>query len=107
MTLRALAAGLRTLFRRRDVDREIDDEIAHYIEQATNENIRRGMTPTDAERAARVQMGSVAGTHEQALSVRWEAGVERRVLEIGYAGTAGQKRIMHQRCRSAVSVTIR
>src|SRR5688572_21635836 len=84
MTLRAFTTGLRTLFRRRQVDEELDDEIAHYIEQATQENIRRGLSPVDAERAARVQMGSVSSAHEEALSNRWEAAVENTVSDVAY-----------------------
>ena len=83
MTLRAIQAGLRTLFRRRDVDQELDDEIAHYVEQATRENIRAGMTPTEAERAARVRLGSVSSAHGEALSGRWEAGIESVLSDIG------------------------
>jgi hypothetical protein len=36
--LSAIRDGLRTLFRRRVVDRELDEEITHFIEQAAGEN---------------------------------------------------------------------
>ena len=83
MTLRAIQSGLRTLFRRRVVDQELDDEIAHYVEQATRENIRAGMTAADAERAARIRLGSVSSVHEAALSSRWESGIESLLSDIG------------------------
>ena len=83
MTLRAIQAGLRALFRRRDVDQELDDEIAHYLEQATRENVRAGMSAAEAERAARVRFGSVTSAHEEALSGRWEAGIESVLGDIG------------------------
>ena len=83
MSLRAIQAGLRTLFRRRDVDQELDDEIAHYIEQATRENIRAGMTAAEAERMARVRLGSVSSVHEEALSRRWESGLESVLSDLG------------------------
>ncbi|HEX6941485.1 MAG TPA: ABC transporter permease [Gemmatimonadaceae bacterium] len=83
MSLRAIQAGLRTLFRRRDVDQELDDEIAHYIEQATRENIRAGMTAAEAERMARVRLGSVSSVHEEALSGRWESGIESVLSDLG------------------------
>ena len=83
MSLRAIQAGLRTLFRRRDVDQELDDEIAHYIEQATRENIRAGMTAAEAERMARVRLGSVSSVHEEALSRRWESGIESVLSDLG------------------------
>jgi predicted permease len=84
VALRAFRAGLRTLLRRRDVDREIDDEIAHYIEEATRENVRLGMSPADAERAARARVGSVTSAREQALSSRWEAGIEPTLGDVAY-----------------------
>jgi predicted permease len=84
MSLRAIRAGLRTLFRRRDVDRELDDEIAHYLELATEEYLRQGMKRPEAERAARVLMGSASSVREQALSERWEAGVESMLSDVGY-----------------------
>ena len=82
MSLRSVKAGLRTLFRRGDVDRELDDELTHYLEQATRENIRSGMSPADAARAARVQLGSVSAVHEQALSGGWEVGVESLIRDV-------------------------
>ena len=80
MTWRAIQAGLRTLLRRRDVDGELDDEIAHYIEQAARENQRAGMSTAEAERMARARLGSVASVHEQALSSRWESVIESMVV---------------------------
>jgi predicted permease len=85
MTLRAIRAGLRTLFRRSEVDRDLDDEIAQYVEAATRENMRAGMSAAEAERMARASLGSVASVHEQALSRRWEAGAESVMADIAYA----------------------
>ena len=84
MTLRSLKAGLRSLFRRRDVERDLHDELAFYLEQATREQLRAGKTPAEAERAARVEMGSLVSAREQALSGHWEARVEALLKDARY-----------------------
>jgi predicted permease len=84
MTLRSLTAGLRTLLGRKDVDREIHDELAHYLEEARDERLRAGLTPADADRAARAEIGSMTSAGEQALSGHWEARVESFLKDIRY-----------------------
>jgi predicted permease len=84
MWLRSVKAGLRTLFRRADVERELDEELAHYVEQATRENIRAGMNMPDAVRAARVQIGSMSDARETALSGGWEATLEPLLNDVRY-----------------------
>lgn len=54
----ASAARLVTGFVGRDThDRDLDDELAFHIEQATERNIRRGLTPDAARRAALLAFG--------------------------------------------------
>jgi hypothetical protein len=50
------------------------------------------MTPAEAERAARVRLGSVASAHEEALSGRWEAGIESVLSERHGLGLGGRIR---------------
>ncbi len=47
-------------------DRRLAEEIAFHIEQQTAKNIRAGMTPAEAERAARLQFGGVQQVREAA-----------------------------------------
>ena len=47
-----------------DKDHRLDDEIQFHIEQQTAKNIRAGMSPNDARRAALVQFGGVEQTRE-------------------------------------------
>jgi predicted permease len=83
--LRTLANGLRSLFRRPDVDRELDDEVRHYIEMATQQNVRAGMPRDVAERAARVAFGGVEATKERVRASGWEFPVETLALDVRYA----------------------
>jgi len=73
---RTVRSGMRSLLRRDVVEQELDDELRHYLAMATRENIRRGMTPEAAERAARIQMGGVEATKTQVRTGGWEAQVD-------------------------------
>ena len=84
MTFRSLKAGLRNLFGRADIDRELRDELDHYLEEATEEHMRAGLSRADAERAARAQMGSVRSVKEQALSANWETRLESALKDVRY-----------------------
>jgi putative ABC transport system permease protein len=73
---RAARSGLRSLVRREHVEQELDDELRHYLAMAAQENVRRGMSPAAAERAARVQMGGLEATKAQVRWGGWEGSVE-------------------------------
>ncbi|HET9831762.1 MAG TPA: ABC transporter permease [Vicinamibacterales bacterium] len=53
-----LRARARALFRRRAADGEARDELAFHLAMQTRANIRSGMAPADAERAARRDLGN-------------------------------------------------
>ena len=69
---RTFGAGLRTMFRREAADRDLNDEVRHYLEMAADEHRRAGLCDDDAARAARVAMGSIAAT--RARPIRWMGG---------------------------------
>ena len=54
-----LPLRLRSLFRSRAVDRELDDELQYHIERQIELNVARGMTPAEARHAAFRAMGGV------------------------------------------------
>ena len=62
--LRIFGARLRGLFRKQQLDRELDSELRAHLELLTEENVRRGMTPEEARRAARREFGGVEQTKE-------------------------------------------
>lgn len=75
----------RLLFRRRELDQELNDEIAYHIEAKTEENIAKGMTPEQARRAARMDLGGVEQVKEHMRSVRTGAWVETLSQDIRLA----------------------
>ena len=62
--LRIFLSRLWALVRSRQTYREIDDEIDSHLAEATEEYIRRGLSPEEARRAARRSLGGVSQTKE-------------------------------------------
>ena len=82
---RAVRAGTRSLFRKREVDQELDDELQHFLELITQENIKSGMAPAAAARAARSQIGSFDAAKERVRSAGWESIVETSWHDLRHA----------------------
>jgi putative ABC transport system permease protein len=74
--IRSVVAGLRALFRKRQVEREMDEELRDYLDAAAKDKMRSGMNREEATRAARVEMGSVDAVKEEIRSVGWESTLE-------------------------------
>jgi predicted permease len=56
---------LRNLFSRRRVDVDLDQEVHSHLGLLIEENIRAGMPPSEAERAARIELGGIEQVKEQ------------------------------------------
>jgi putative ABC transport system permease protein len=82
---RHVTRGIRTLVHRRASDRELADEVGHYLEQATAANIARGMEPDAARRAASIAIGNATYTAEEARSYGWENLVETALADLRFA----------------------
>ena len=81
--LRIFLCRLSGLFRARQMDREIDDEIASHLAEATEGcHCRQGLSPEDARRAARRSFGGVTQAkevHRQVRSFMWLEDLPRDV----------------------------
>jgi putative ABC transport system permease protein len=82
---RQLAAGLRVLTNRTAAERDISDEVQHYLEQATDAFIARGLSAEEALRAARMQLGNATVVHEQVRGYGWENVVGRFSADLRHA----------------------
>src|SRR6266576_2377445 len=82
---RNIASGLRSLFRKNQVDRELDEELRAYQEMATEEKTKQGMNPNAALRAVRLERGSVEITKEIVRAGGWESFVETCWQDLRYA----------------------
>src|ERR1700720_4816417 len=74
--LLSVAGGVRALFRKEQVSRELDEELDGFLEMAAREKIKDGMTRADALRAVRLERGSLDGAKEIVHAARWESVVE-------------------------------
>ena len=82
---RQLSRGLRALVNRSAADRDIADEVEQYIDDAAAAFEASGLSPEDARRAARRQLGSVTAVHEQVRAYGWEHIVETTLSDIRHA----------------------
>jgi predicted permease len=82
---RQLTRGLRVLTRRTAADREVDDELQHYQDEATAASIARGLSPADARRAARVEVGSVTAARDEIRAGGWEHLVDTFMADLRHA----------------------
>ena len=83
--LRNLASGMRSLFRKEQVDRELDEELRVYQEMAAEEKMKQGMSRKDALRAVRLERGSVEIAKEVVRSGGWEFLVETCWQDLRFA----------------------
>ncbi len=63
-TLRSWILRLRGLFNKQRLDRELNDELASHLEMHVEDNVRAGMSPVQARRAALLKLGGVEQTKE-------------------------------------------
>jgi predicted permease len=84
--LRNIPSGLRSLFRQRQIERELDDELRTYLEMAAEEKMKQGMSRQDALRAVRWERGSLEVTREVVQAAGWESVLETccQDLRIGF-----------------------
>ena len=61
---------LRNLCLSRRVEVDLDQEVHSHLEMLTEENLRAGMSPEEARRAARIELGGVEQVKEQVREER-------------------------------------
>jgi putative ABC transport system permease protein len=83
---RQLTRGFNTLLHRQAADKAVADEVEHYVEQATAAFMASGLSPEDARRAARIELGSPSVAREQVRSYGWEHTVRTMLADLHYAG---------------------
>src|SRR5690348_9035230 len=83
--LRNIAIGLRSLFRKNQVDRELDEELRAYLEMEAAEKMRQGVSRKDAVRAVRLERGGLELAKEVVRSGGWEFFVETCWQDLHYS----------------------
>ena len=74
----------RNITGRRQRDAELDSEVRGYVEMRAEEKMREGMTPDEAWRAARVELGGVEQVKEQVREARAGAWLDSLLQDVRY-----------------------
>src|SRR5438067_5275071 len=82
--LRNMVTGLRSLFHREQVNRELAEELGAYLEMVAEEKRKQGTTGEEALRAVRLERGSLELAKEVVWSARWESFVETCLQDLHY-----------------------
>jgi putative ABC transport system permease protein len=83
--LKSVRMRLRALFRRSDVEAEMEEELRFHLEQQTKLYVRQGMSREDGEREARLAFGSVESARESHRDNRGTRNVEDTIADTRYA----------------------
>jgi putative ABC transport system permease protein len=75
--LRRIARRLRDLFRRREAEAEMAEEMRFHLEMRTKDILDEGASPEDARYAALRRFGNVPGIMERARDVRGWGGLDQ------------------------------
>jgi predicted permease len=97
---RQLSRGLGVLRNRNAADEEIADEVDHYQEELTAAFAAKGLSPDEARRAARMEMGSAVAVREQVRDYGWENRIDALFSGLRY----GVRRLLGNPGFTAVSV---
>src|ERR1041384_1439841 len=98
--LRTLTGGLRSLLRKKAVERELDEEVSGYLQMAINQRMTEGMSREDARRAVRIEAGSLEAAKEAVRTAGWEFVVETWWRDIWY----GLRRLRKQPAFTGLAV---
>jgi predicted permease len=83
--LARLHSIVRNLLRRDRVEQDLDDEVRAALDLLIDEHRRRGLSTTEARRAALLQLGGVESVKEQVREARAGAGLDTFLQDLRYA----------------------
>jgi predicted permease len=83
--IRTLGSRTRALLSPGHVDQDFERELSTHLDMLTDENIRRGVPPEEARRAARIKLGGVAQLKETNRELRGLPFIETFFQDARYA----------------------
>jgi predicted permease len=89
--LTRIITGVRALFRRTQIEQELDEELRTYLDESVEHNVAAGMARQDAIRAARADIGSVEAVKDYTRDAGWESALESAWQDARYAARTLRK----------------
>ena len=83
--IRVLRLRLRSVFLRRELDQELDDELAYHVERLTERYVANGASPAEARRAALAAMDGLQQRKEECRDMRNLRFLDDLVQDARYA----------------------
>src|ERR1700728_4816871 len=77
---------IRSLFRRRKVDSELEDEFRFHLDRLVEENIAAGVEPREARELALRDMGGINRFEEECRDMRRVNFIDDLLRDLRYAG---------------------
>ncbi|MGA7317780.1 MAG: ABC transporter permease [Silvibacterium sp.] len=74
----------KNLFHRDQLNNELDEELSAYVELVSAEKVRSGISPEEAYRAVRVEMGGVDQVRQRVRDIRAGTLLEKLLQDIRY-----------------------
>jgi putative ABC transport system permease protein len=79
-----LLLRLRSLFRRKNVEAELDDELRFHLENQVSKLVQSGLTPAEAQRRARSEFGGMEQLIEEHRDARGVSFIETLIQDVRY-----------------------
>src|SRR6266705_4822965 len=86
-----LLLRLRSLFRRKNVEAELDDELRFHFEKQVSKFIQSGLAPEEAKRRARLEFGGMEQLKEEHRDARGVSFIETLVQDVRYGARTLRK----------------
>src|SRR5688572_27092174 len=80
-----LRGWMRALVQRDALERQVSDDIEFHLQMETDLNVRKGMSPVAARRAALMAFGGVERTREAHRDARGTRVIEDAIADVRYA----------------------
>jgi predicted permease len=75
---------LRSLFRRKQADQELEDELREHIERKSEEYVAKGLAPGEARRQALLEMGGIEKRKEECRDARRVAWIQDLIQDLRF-----------------------
>jgi MacB-like periplasmic core domain len=79
-----LRSSWRLLFRRNEIDQDLDEEVHSHLALVTDEKIAEGMKPEEARRAAKIELGGIEQVKERVRSARGAASLDTLLQDLRF-----------------------